>query len=327
MRLAVLVLAATSVAGQTTRVLHLSQDRNKYQWEELTRDLRDITEVERVSSDPTLGALSIAGSADAVAAADWMVRQLDLPPGGPFVGVHEYQLAADDAIRVLYLNHCGSMESMQFTVTAIHGLISSRHDNTYTAHTNVYNPLNAIIVRGGRLEVDLAAWLADQLDQPSGVRGPEPHESQLSDGTVARVFWLTQSQTPQQMESILIAIRSIADTQKVFTVPDKRAITMRNIPERAALAAWIVSILDADGPQHETRYRFVLPNDPDDTVRVFYLAKSLTDDEQTKIAQRARTSAGIGRWWLDPKLGALILRGAEAQIAAAQRELEKTKAR
>jgi hypothetical protein len=325
-RLAILAAAATVAWGQTDRVLQLTQDGSKQEIERIADVLRTAADIQRVTIDQAKGALTVEGTAAQTALADWLVRQLDLPPNGPFSGVHEYRPPAggDDVARVFYLTHGGSAEDMQYMVTAIRMLEQKQR-------LQVYNPLHAVVVRGTGQQTALAAWLADQLDHPANEPAPPPHVYRISADDEARVFALTYPETTPQLQDIVVAIRSLGDISPISFCPARRAIALRATAERAALAEWLVHELDqpvngAAQAKDTAPHQYLLPNDPDNVVRIFYLSRSLSGQDLNKIGAAVRSTARAGRMCIYSALPALAIRGTAGQVLTAERVLEEMKA-
>jgi general secretion pathway protein D len=66
---------------------------------------------------------------------------------------------------------------------------------------------------------------------------------------VARVFYLTNTNTPQELQEIVTAVRSVADLQRVFVYNSQNAIVVRGELDKVALAGKIIA--DLDKPKSE----------------------------------------------------------------------------
>jgi general secretion pathway protein D len=66
---------------------------------------------------------------------------------------------------------------------------------------------------------------------------------------VARVFYLTNVTTAQELQEIVTAVRSVADIQRIFTYNAQNAIIVRAEADRIALAEKIISDLDKPKPE------------------------------------------------------------------------------
>ena len=145
---------------------------------------------------------------------------------------------------------------------------------------------------------------------------------------MARVFELTNAQTAEQCQELVTLIRSVADMQRLILYYGRRAVALRGPAEKVALAAWLVKELDqpADGQAAGSKQEYVLPNDRDNAVRVFYLARSQPAEEYQKAATQIRRATGTGRMYVYNPLGAIAMRGTAEQVAAAERMLKEMQA-
>jgi type II secretory pathway component GspD/PulD (secretin) len=327
MRIILIALTVSVSFAQTNQVFQLTQNQTKQALQEIAVVLRGTGDIQQVSIDDLKGTLAVEGTPAQIATAAWLIHQMDLPANGPLSGVHEYRPPAagnNDVVRVFYLSHVLKPQDIQEIVTAVRSVADIQR-------LRVYNALNAVAARGTNQQISLAAWMVDQLDQPANVAAPAPHEYQLSGDDVARVFELTYPQTPQQLQEVVTLIRSIGDIRRLFFYYKQRAVVLRATAERVALAAWLVSELDKPltGPvalQDSTApHEFRLSNDPDNLVRVFYLAGSASSGDYQKVALQVRHNTGIGRLFVYNALGALAVRGTEGQVATAEKALEELK--
>lgn len=328
MRFVTMALAAsftTALAfGQTNQVFQLTQKENRQDLEEIARLLRGTGNLQQVSTDDLKRTVAVEGTAAQIAMAGWLVRQMDLPADGPFSGVHEYRppAGADDVVRVFYVNHAARPQDLQEIATTLRSVADIQR-------LNVYNPLQAVAVRGAEKQMSLAAWIVDQLNLPAQAAAPSPHEYTLPGDDVARVFELSHHQTMQQLQEIVTLIRSTADIQRLFIYNDRRAVILRATAERVALAAWLVSELDkpvdgqAAAQDTATPHEYRLSNDPANLVRVFYLPNSQSAEDRQKLVAQVRANTGIRRLFVYNALGALAVRGTVGQVATAEKAIEE----
>src|SRR5260370_760713 len=94
-------------AGPLDRVLHITHAESDRQLQEIATDIRGITAIPQVSVDTAQKTLTIHGTAAGIAAAEWLLNQLDESapaqrPENP--AAHEYRLSGDDIVRVFHLN-------------------------------------------------------------------------------------------------------------------------------------------------------------------------------------------------------------------------------
>lgn len=325
MRLVIVVLAASWAFGQTTRVFQLTQNENHQNLQEIAVLLHGIAGIEQMSTDDAMRTVTINGADGQVALADWLMHQVDLPANGPFLGVHEYRTAAggDDVVRVFYLTRAPGPRDIQEIAVTIRTLA----DNP---RLYVYNGLKAVVARGTSQQVAVAAWVADQLNQPAGAALPAPREFPYSGSEVARVFQLAHAETPEQLQEMTTLIRSVADMQRLFYCWNTKAMAMRGPKDRVDLAAWLINELDqpadAATATRGAAPEYRLPDDPQNLVRVFYLAGSLSDPERQRVFAKVRAATRIGRMYPYKARHALVARGTPEQMAIAQKVVEEAAA-
>jgi len=191
-----------------------------------------------------------------------------------------------------------------------------------------------VSVEGTAAQIAMADWLVRQMDLPG--KGPfsgvHEYRPPATSDDVARVFELTNPETPQQLQEIVTLIRAIGDIQRLFINNKRRAVVLRATAERVALAAWLVSELDKpvsgqgaaqDGAApHEYR----LSSDSSDLVRVFYLDSFKSPEERQKVVAQVRSNARTYRLFIYNALGVLAVRGTVGQVATAEKVIEEMKA-
>jgi hypothetical protein len=327
----VIIVFATSMAaslafGQTSQVFRLTQHENTQELEEMATTLRGVGNIQQVSIDDINRTVTIAGTAGQIATADWLVHQLDVPANGPLGGVHEYRPsgAGDDVVRVFYVGNASTPQELQEIAVTLRSVADIRQ-------VFVYNALKAVAARGTGQLISLAAWMMDQLDQPAKVPAPSPHEYKLPGDDVARVFELTYPETPRQLQEIVTLIRAVGDIQRLFIYNARRAVVLRATAERIALAAWLVNELDKPVvgqtvKQGGTAPEFQLSDDPENLVRVYYLAGSQSEEAYQKVIDQVRRTARTYRSFIYTALGALVVRGSAGQLAVAEKVIEEMKA-
>ena len=179
----------------------------------------------------------------------------------------------------------------------------------------------AIPLRGTAGQVTLAEWLLNQLDQPV----PSSHQPAVYDFEEAkrypavRVFRLATIETPQGLNEVTTALRTIADVQRVLPYPAQRAIIVRGTPGQAALVEWLLNQLDQPAsPVHgSATYHFDEPGD-DPAVLVFRLANVETGQDLQEITNAMRVIADVHKVVPYAVQGAVIMRGTADQMAMAE---------
>ena len=90
----------------------------------------------------------------------------------------------------------------------------------------------SLVLRGSAGQVAPAEWLFYELDKPADrpalpleSQSPTTHEYRLPGGVddVLRVFYLTHTGTPRELQEVATAVRSTADIRRLFTCNPSRA--------------------------------------------------------------------------------------------------------
>jgi len=178
-----------------------------------------------------------------------------------------------------------------------------------------------ISLRGTAGQVTLAEWLLNQLDQPaSPVHGSAAYDfEEAKRDPAVRVFRLANIETPQGLNEVTTAIRTIADVSRVLPYGAQRAIIVRGTPGRAALVEWLLNQLDQPASAvHESAAYDFEETERDPAVRVFRLENVETSQDLREITNAIRVIAGVRKIFPYVVQGALIMRGTADQIAMAE---------
>ena len=336
-------LVAFAGTGQTPtqsqeRVFYLTSDEAPQDLQEISTLTRAITDIGAISSDAARRSLAVRGTPDQVALADWLIHELDRPshaqppaPYGQNPTPTEYLLpfSVDNVVRVFYLNRAESPQQFQEIAAVIRSMADIRR-------VFIYTPRRALALRATADQTALAAWLIHELDEPANAQptppsqNPAPQEYRLPGDDVARVFYLTHPETPQQLQEIVTTIRSIADIRRAFIYNARKAAVVRATAEQVALAAWLVNELDkpVNAPSHpqspgQTWREYRLPTGSENVVRVFHLTHSETPQQIQQIVMQIRATALVPRLFPYNALRAITLRGTVSQVASAERVIEE----
>jgi len=211
--------------------------------QELVNVLRTAADINRVFPYHGCKAITVRTTPDRMAAADWLVQKLDLPAGvQPAIGPQEFQMSpqphGEDLLRVFYLSHIDTPQSFQELVNITRTV----------GDLNRVFPFNqawAMVARGTPERIALTAWMVGLLDRPAGTVDTAKHEFRLApnppdvNDTIARVFFLSNHPTPQELQVLVNSLRSGAKLYRVFPLPSRYALVLRagdaNLPQVEAL--------------------------------------------------------------------------------------------
>lgn len=155
----------TNERGQeeVVRVFSLAYAVSPVNLQELTNVLRSVSEMQRVFPYNALKLLVVRGSAGQMALADWLVEQLDRPPGPPSQdpGTREIRVSNTmvNTVRVFYLTHEQSPQDMQAIVSQVRATVKVQRIYPYNAQ-------RAVAVSGTADQIAAVERLVKELDQP-----------------------------------------------------------------------------------------------------------------------------------------------------------------
>jgi type II secretory pathway component GspD/PulD (secretin) len=153
----------TNARGQeeVVRVFSLGYLQTPAELQQLINLVRSMSDMQRVFPYNSLKLLVARGSADQIALADWLIRQLDHPAvtPAPDTGTREIQVTPTlvRTVRVFYLSHNQSPQDIQ-------GIIDQLR-TTGTQRIYHFNAQKAVAVAGTADQVTAAENLVRQLDQ------------------------------------------------------------------------------------------------------------------------------------------------------------------
>ena len=229
-------------SGDLVHVYHLphSESIRDFQWAVTT--IRSITDLRWAFTYNARRAFVVRGSPGKMEMTGWLVQQLGQPADGR-VGSSEYRVrdAADDLVRVYFVKHVESEETLQELATFVRSVGNIRRLFTI-------GPTIAVATRGTAEEVGLADWLLQKLDQPaSGPAGAQqnqgdaaPQFQMSSSGDAVRLFYLRNA-TIQAFQNVASEVRIAARAPKVFTYNALGAMAVRGTADQIAAARNLIN--------------------------------------------------------------------------------------
>jgi hypothetical protein len=309
-------LCAFVAFGQTpaaqTQVFTFKHADTVQDFQEVCNLIRTATSIRDASTDNAQRTLTLKGTADQLALAGWLYRELDTPPQSQDPSVREYRAGADDIIHLYYVANAATVQEFQEIANGVRTASQIR-----TAFT--YNAPRAMAFRGQGDQIALADWLVSQLDQPAQQIQPSaPHQYQMpsGNGDVVRIFYLPNTKTVQDFQEVANLIRTTTNIRMAFTYNAERALTLRGTGDEIALADWLVGEL-AKPTGGQAEYR--VPRASDDVVKVFYVPHAATVQDFQQIASAVRIATNIRQAFTYNAERALALRGTVTQLALAER--------
>ncbi len=323
MRASVFFVVAGIAFGQAPtveRVFHLTHTESPRGLQEIVNAIRSIGEVPAGSVDNVARTITVRGTSEQVGLADWLVPQLDLVAGvGGNPGNHpQYQSgdAATAVTRVFYLAEIREPRPMQELVNAIRSINELQR-------VVAVNDARAIVIRGTTEQVTATEWLVAGLDKPAGALTA----SYTLTGTdrvarmspAIRIYYLQNTKTPQAVQEIINAVRSVVEVQRVVAFTTLNSIVLRGSNDQVAVAEWLVNGLDRPAGQSAG---ISLGEQPvagtAEVARVFFPRVS-TPEFLQKVTSQVRTEAHLQRAVMCQAPGGLVVRGTAAQLAIAEK--------
>ena len=222
----------------------------------------------------------------------------------------------EDTLRVLYAPGTANVQQFQELATVIRSIAQIRR-------VFIYNTPRAIVLRGTAAQVAMDAWLVENLDQPPV---PATQEYRAPDGAddVVRILYLPHTATVQDVQQVATAVRAMGDIRFTFTYTPHRALALRGTSGQMTMAAWLASTLDQRQAQSAGKSEYRMSGVREDTLRVFYLPRSLTVETFQQSATSIGKQTEIRRVFVYNSARALIMRGTAEQIALAEKLVSAT---
>lgn len=245
-RYASVALAASLAWGQTgtpqSRVFTLANGETEPQLQDIASAITHVGGIRQTQVDASEHAISVSGTADQIEFAQWIVSELDKPAAEPLPAnsvEHQYRMPAErfDIVRVFYVAHSQTPLDLQEIMTMMR--VSS---NLRFIIPNASR--RALIARGTALQIEVAAWLVGELEAtanaaPSAAK--EPHEYKVPGGDeLVRLFFLAQSQTPQDIQKVMTTVHAAANIANIFPSVSRKALLVRGTPDQIAIAARVI---------------------------------------------------------------------------------------
>jgi hypothetical protein len=236
------------------RVFYLTHNQTPEQCQEIATLIRSTADIRRLFIYHAQRALAMRGTADQMAMAEWLRKELDQPANeqGQHPAMQEYRAPSgeDDVVRVLYLGRDQAAQNLQPIASLIRSIADVRRLFTYDA-------LNAVTLRGTMNQAAMAEWLVNDLDrrrnEPAAAQSSQDsgaQEYRASDGSddVLRVFYLTHVRSAQEFQRIAGQVRGAANIPRIFTYNPQIALAVRGTADQIAAAGKVIQKLEQPEP-------------------------------------------------------------------------------
>lgn len=326
-----LALAASVAPGQPApqatqeRVFPFVHTQTTQNAEEIATAMKVIADMSQVqvTSGKAPESLTVRGTAEQIALAEWLFIGLDQPViPQPDLATRDYRLSGtgENVVRLYYVNRATTVQSFQEVATAVRTVVEIRRIVTNNAQ-------RAVAMRGTAEQMAMAEWLFNQMDKPANE--PVQHSASREyviqdprDEGVTRVFFVANAATVQDFQEVATLMRTIAEIRRVFTYNGPRAIAVRGTAEQMAMVEWLFNELDKPSALTATQAgqaEYRVSGSRDDLVRVLYLPNTRTKEDFQKAAVQIRAATSIPKVFTYNTPRALALRGTVNQIRSAER--------
>jgi len=224
--------------------------------------------------------------------------------------------------KTFYFTHPASKEDMTAITTMIRTVVDLQDIQPDAEHQalKVHGPIDKLVA---------ADWLFQQIDNPgardaSGM-GPE-YKFLNAHEEVARVIRVSPGASVADLTSLVTAIRTVADLQRLFPYQTQNAIVGRGEPARIAAAGWLVQQLlpyqgtapDTDSPRYPAPVFDSRPGAVRELIQVLRLDPKTTNAQLTSTVTAIRTVADIQRLFPFEIGKAIIACGSADKVAVAE---------
>jgi hypothetical protein len=225
-------------ADDVVRLFFVKNAASLQEIEEIATTVRTIAEIRHVFTARTPKALALRGTADQIAAAEFLVRELDQPVDAKRTASRDYQMVdpgkrGETAVRVLYLPYTATVQQFQEVATTVRTVAEIRRVFTY-------NATRALIVRGTADQIALAGWMVNELGKPvtAGTQSADyQYASNDRNGeNIVRIFYVKDAPTLQAFQQLATQIRTGTQMRRIFTYNESKAMVVRGNAAQLATA-------------------------------------------------------------------------------------------
>lgn len=317
-KIAIAVCFVSVALGQNVdRVFRLTNATAVTSLQEIATTLRTIGQIQQLSVDNVHATLTVKGTADQMALAEWLVPKLDVTAGSN-PGPQEYRVPgdSDDVVVVYGLAHATTMQSVQEIATTLRTVAEIQ--KIFAISTPI------VTLRGTASQMALAKFLLAELDQPAQARqNAFVHEFRMTGGgnNTVVVYGLAHTDSAQSLQEIITNIRAVLDIKRIFQVTAPKLLAVRGSESQVQTLKWLVPELDRQTAKAGGNEMHV-PGANDDVVHVFYLTHVTNVKGMNELLTELRTTPHIQKAFVRSVPAALVLRGTADQIATAGQIIE-----
>jgi hypothetical protein len=314
-KVALVLLASSAFAQDLSRTFQLKNNSTSTGLQEIATTLRTVFDVKQVSIDPAVSTITVSGTSDQIAAAEWLVPKVDVATGAG-VSPQKYFFAgnSNDVVDVVGLKNATAIPNLQEILTTL---------RTVADIQKIYQSSipKMLIMRSDPGHIAMADFLAEQIDQPALPRkGPtianfQPNlpGNQRDKNDSVIVYGLANTPSTRDLQMILTTLRTVLQIQKIYQYTSAKMLAIRADADRIQMAEWLIPKLDTAAPGDDNA-QMQYPGGKDDVVKVFYLPP---DANVNNLSVSVRTIAKIQQMYPNDNPPALVVRSTADQVAMA----------
>ena len=227
------------------------------------------------------------------------------------------------ADKVFYFAHLETPQALQEVTNAVRAIGDIRDVSVDAAK-------RSLTVKGTAEQLAVAGWLTAEMDKPGKATGTRDLPINDVKAPLAQVYYLSHVDTPQDLQEIVNAVRSVTDIQRCFPMNQQKAIVLRALPEQVKAADWLFGLLDrpAGAPGGAIPPDYRLSEAAYDArgglvARVAPLAHLDTPQAIQEITNVIRSLADMQRCFPIQSRRILVMRGSDDQMTLAKWLLEQ----
>jgi hypothetical protein len=210
------------------RVFYLRHAVTTEDVQEVATVIRSAGNIRRAFVYNTLKALTLRGTAEQMAFAEWLINSLDHPARSQAAAtpVYRVSMSSDDVARVFYIGPGQSAIDLQENTTLIRSLAEISLGFLCRAP-------QAIVVRGTAEQIAAANWLLVSIGAASTGVTEYPL---VANAERIRLFWLPPTMSPESFQETLTSVRARSGMRRVFRLSARRILAGRGTAEEIAAA-------------------------------------------------------------------------------------------
>jgi type II secretory pathway component GspD/PulD (secretin) len=237
-------LRSSSYAGTISgpanqlRIYRPSYVQKPQEYQEVVNAVRTVPGITRAFPFTDPNAIVLRAEVNQMAAADWLIQQLDQPgitPTQRASQTFQTNIAQMPEMAVIYLSNISEPQAFQELVNAIR--VIPQLTKVFPDTTK-----RAITIGGTADRVTLAQWLAAQLDKSVPLSAAQVTPAQAApSGESAEIFFMPGTVSEDSFKQTVTTVRGAIESKGTFPCISTRALVVRGTPQQLAQAGQIVA--------------------------------------------------------------------------------------